>query len=91
MRKDFSDEKVYPVQTSDLKSAADLMLDMNKVLSFEGVPSVKGGSAAQQKMHYEVREAIYEFCDSYVWPDEIVSPKTRAKHFVVAKQSECEI
>ena len=37
-------------------------------------------------MHYEVRKAIYEFCDSYVWPDEIVSLKTRPKHFVVAKQ-----
>ena len=48
MKKDFSEEKVYPVQTSDLKSTADLMLGMNKVLSFEGVPSAKGGSTAQK-------------------------------------------
>ena len=84
--KNFAEDKVYPVKTSDLKAAADLMMDMNRALSFEGIPTVKGGSAAQQKMHYEINEAVHMFCDTYVWPEEVVSLKSRIKHFVVAKQ-----
>ena len=66
--------------------AADLMLDMNKALSFEGVPPSKGGSTAQKRMLYELHQAVEEFAETRVWPDEIVSLRNRHNHFVVAIQ-----
>ena len=84
--KNFTGGKDYPVQPKDLASAAELMLDMNKALSFEGVPQPKGGTTAQKRMIYELPQAVDEFEDTHVWPDEIVSLKARHKHFVVAMQ-----
>ena len=84
--RDFEDEKTYPVKTSDPTAAAGLLLDMNKALSFEGVPASRGASMSQQKMHIEISEAINTFCDTLIWPEETVSLKSRSRHFTVAKQ-----
>ena len=86
IKKNFAEEKVFPVQTKDLKAAADLMLDMNKALSFEGVPQSKGGSTAEKRMLYELHQAVEEFAETCVWPDKIVSLRNRHNHFVVAIQ-----
>ena len=82
------DNKSFFVCQNDVLKAGDIILDMNKLLSFEWIPQVEEGSFRQMKMKPELRETVSYFAETKVWPDEMISVKSRYKFFIVAMQTE---